>query len=465
MAVINNYIRETTTTVGTGTISLAGAVSGSQGFVAGVGNGATTFYTITDGTNWEVGYGVVTSGSPNTLSRSVISSSNSNALVNFGAGSKNVSGVIPSQRQIFLNEGGTALQGVPNGSVTSAMLASSLSLTTPALGVATATSLAVNGATIGTNALAVTGTTALAGALTVSSGGAAVTGNSTVTGTLGVTGTTALGTGATMSVSVAGGTNGAVITMGSFSVLGSASPDMIRMGGSYSSTPGSNSKLRFYDDNTNSFGFGVSTTGAEYINTSSQPLDFWIGGGRQVRIAYTASASNYLTLTGSNGGAPTIGTSGGDLNLNSNSNVVAFDTGATNYLRVFGNSTGNTPNMAASGGDTNISIGLIGKGTGGITIYGNGGVNYIAIFSNSGSPTNYLTFQSAANPTIGTSGGNLAISAALVLSQTTLLQTSVSLTNGAGANTGTLTNAPAAGNPTKWIPINDNGTTRYIPAW
>jgi len=38
-------------------------------------------------------------------------------------------------------------------------------------------------------------------------------------------------------------------------------------------------------------------------------------------------------------------------------------------------------------------------------------------------------------------------------------------TDGAGASTGTLTNAPAAGNPTKWIPINDNGTTRYIPAW
>jgi hypothetical protein len=37
--------------------------------------------------------------------------------------------------------------------------------------------------------------------------------------------------------------------------------------------------------------------------------------------------------------------------------------------------------------------------------------------------------------------------------------------NGAGASAGTLANAPAAGNPTKWIPIDDNGTTRYIPAW
>jgi hypothetical protein len=37
--------------------------------------------------------------------------------------------------------------------------------------------------------------------------------------------------------------------------------------------------------------------------------------------------------------------------------------------------------------------------------------------------------------------------------------------NGAAAATGTLTNAPAAGNPTKWIPVNDAGTIRYIPAW
>jgi len=46
-----------------------------------------------------------------------------------------------------------------------------------------------------------------------------------------------------------------------------------------------------------------------------------------------------------------------------------------------------------------------------------------------------------------------------------LLRTSAALTDGAAAAGGTLLNAPAAGNPTKWIPINDNGTTRYIPAW
>jgi hypothetical protein len=47
----------------------------------------------------------------------------------------------------------------------------------------------------------------------------------------------------------------------------------------------------------------------------------------------------------------------------------------------------------------------------------------------------------------------------------TLIGTKSALTNGAAAAAGTLLNAPAAGNPTKWIAINDAGTTRYIPAW
>lgn len=50
-------------------------------------------------------------------------------------------------------------------------------------------------------------------------------------------------------------------------------------------------------------------------------------------------------------------------------------------------------------------------------------------------------------------------------SATYMIGSMTSYNNGAGANTATLTNAPATGNPTKWIPINDNGTVRYIPAW
>lgn len=46
-----------------------------------------------------------------------------------------------------------------------------------------------------------------------------------------------------------------------------------------------------------------------------------------------------------------------------------------------------------------------------------------------------------------------------------LHKTNQALTNGAAAALGTLANAPAAGNPTKWVPVDDNGTTRYAPLW
>lgn len=67
--------------------------------------------------------------------------------------------------------------------------------------------------------------------------------------------------------------------------------------------------------------------------------------------------------------------------------------------------------------------------------------------------------QSTASANVSFGGGKI------FTGDTVLHHTSVALTNGAGAATGTLLNAPAAGNPTKWIPIDDNGVTRYIPAW
>ena len=69
---------------------------------------------------------------------------------------------------------------------------------------------------------------------------------------------------------------------------------------------------------------------------------------------------------------------------------------------------------------------------------------------------------------VGTDPGGsdpIRINGALTISDSKLLTTKTNFTNGAGSGAGSLTNAPAAGNPTKWIPINDNGTTRYIPAW
>jgi len=103
---IADRVKETTTTTGTGTLSLGGAVSQFITFVSGIGNGNQTYYSIEDptGTDWEVGIGTVTSGAPDTLSRdTVISSSNAGSLVNFGAGSKVVFSTQPASKTVIVN--------------------------------------------------------------------------------------------------------------------------------------------------------------------------------------------------------------------------------------------------------------------------------------------------------------------------------------------------------------------------
>lgn len=89
--VLKDRVRETSTTAGTGTFTLAGAVTGYQAFSA-IGDGNTTFYCIAAqaGTEWEVGIGTYTS-SGTTLSRdTVLASSNSGNKVDFSAGTKDV---------------------------------------------------------------------------------------------------------------------------------------------------------------------------------------------------------------------------------------------------------------------------------------------------------------------------------------------------------------------------------------
>jgi hypothetical protein len=104
--VLADRVKETTTTTGTGTVTLLGASTGFQSFSA-VGNANTTYYTIAGqtGSEWEVGIGTYTS-SGTTLSRdTVLSSSNSGSLVTFSSGTKDVFVTYPAGRAITGGEG------------------------------------------------------------------------------------------------------------------------------------------------------------------------------------------------------------------------------------------------------------------------------------------------------------------------------------------------------------------------
>ena len=97
---LNDRVKETSTTSGTGTLTLGGAVTGFETFAAGIGGDNTTYYCIFEnGTNnFEVGFGTLNSGA-STLARTyVISSSNSDGLVSFSSSSKEVFCTVPGSK-------------------------------------------------------------------------------------------------------------------------------------------------------------------------------------------------------------------------------------------------------------------------------------------------------------------------------------------------------------------------------
>ena len=113
--VFNERVKETTTTTGTGTISLGGAQTNFETFLAGIGNSNTTYYAIVHRSNaeFEVGLGTITDASPDTLARTtIISSSNSDSAVNFSAGTKDVFCTLPASKAV--HEDGSSDVTLPN---------------------------------------------------------------------------------------------------------------------------------------------------------------------------------------------------------------------------------------------------------------------------------------------------------------------------------------------------------------
>jgi hypothetical protein len=132
--VINDRVKETTATTGTSTVTLTGAQTGFQSFSNGIGAGNSTYYTIALADQWEVGIGSLTNATTFTRD-SVITSSNSNALVNFNAGVKDIFCSLPAEytpspsmlAQSFVNTHATSI--TETQTIQSGVLAGPVTLT------------------------------------------------------------------------------------------------------------------------------------------------------------------------------------------------------------------------------------------------------------------------------------------------------------------------------------------------
>ena len=117
--VINDRVRETSTTSGTGTLNLAGAVTGFRTFVDGIGNSNTTYYDIfEEGTNlFETGIGTVTDATPDTLARdTVLSNSSGNTQkITFSGGTLSVFCTMPASKTVYLDSSGNPVGAASAG--------------------------------------------------------------------------------------------------------------------------------------------------------------------------------------------------------------------------------------------------------------------------------------------------------------------------------------------------------------
>ena len=101
--VLNDRVRETSTTTGTGAMALGGAVVGFQTFAAGIGNSNTCYYAISlrGGAEFETGLGTLDGDSSDLTRTTVFQSSNSDSAVDFSAGTKDVFVTLPASKAVF----------------------------------------------------------------------------------------------------------------------------------------------------------------------------------------------------------------------------------------------------------------------------------------------------------------------------------------------------------------------------
>jgi glycerate kinase len=117
--VINDRVKETSTTTGTGAFTLDGAQTGFDTFALGIGGSNTTYYAIVNvgasPSEWEVGLGTLDAGGTVLTRTTVITSSNSDSVVTFTSGTKDVFCTLPASKAVYLDSTGTPVGAASAG--------------------------------------------------------------------------------------------------------------------------------------------------------------------------------------------------------------------------------------------------------------------------------------------------------------------------------------------------------------
>lgn len=207
--------------------------------------------------------------------------------------------------------------------------------------------------------------------------------------------------------------------------------------------------LTFIGDNANA-GMTLGLTINQLAN-DNQILSLKSSDVTQGAVSWLDGTGN--TETDDFGGMQKTSATLGGLNLGS---FGANDAALTNNLK-----------LTALGGQASTTKSTSGRALAEILLAQHDGAGAVANVAADGNIFALRARRGGSNATVAIvdEDGDLWLDGAARINSATLITTGTAFTDGAAANTGTLTNAPAAGNPTKWIPVDDNGTTRYLPAW
>ena len=404
--VLANRVQETSTTTGTGTLTLAGAVLGYQTFAAGIGAGNTCYYAITSSTGaWEVGIGTVGTG---TLARTTLLSSSTGSLVSF-TGTLNVYVTYPSEKSVNL-DAANVITGYPITVADNVFtLQDNVDPTKQAQfqlsGLATGTTYTYTlpQGSAGASTLVDAQTTQTINATKTFSNVNNTFGSATGTGTIGLasgatttglTKTVNIGTGglsgSTTNITV-GSANGSTTTMLGSTVIGGVAGNQslqvnnVASAVNYAQIVGATATNypAFQAQGTDAdvgFLFDAKANGQQYFRSNGGAIQFVVGS--------KANSVNYMTVTGqTTTNYPVLTASGSDANVGFVFNAkgtadIAFQTSsirqaqvsytasAVNYLQLTGAATGAAPTLSAQGSDANIGLVLSSKGTGVVALGG-----------------------------------------------------------------------------------------------